>query len=145
TPADKPRPPGAKRARKYRPPTAPPQGPGPCFEARRERPGRKPLAARFGGIPLKRHAKAVITDRQPAPPPRLREIITRLLHGECEWCGRRARVETHQVRKLADLAQAGREQPAWAALMTRMRRKTLIVCPPCHQAIHHGKPAANCT
>ena len=26
--------------------------------------------------------------------------------------------------------------------MTRMRRKTLIVCNPCHQAIHHGHPTA---
>ena len=26
--------------------------------------------------------------------------------------------------------------------MTRMRRKTLVVCVPCHQAIHHGNPIA---
>jgi predicted HNH restriction endonuclease len=26
-----------------------------------------------------------------------------------------------------------------------MRRKTLIVCAPCHQVIHGGKPAAACT
>ena len=82
----------------------------------------------------------------PAPPARPKEIITRLLHGECERCHTRTQVETHQVRKLADLAaQPGREQPAWAAQMAKMRRKTLIVCAPCHQAIHHGKPAANCT
>ena len=135
----------ATMARKYRAVIVSPHGPRTCFEARLERPGRKPLAARFGGMPLKRQRKTVITDRQPAPPARPKEIITRLLHGECEWCGRRARVETHQVRKLADLAQAGREQAAWAALMAKMRRKTLIVCAPCHQAIHHGKPAANCT
>ena len=136
----------AKTARKYRAVTATPHGPRTCFEARQERPGRKPLAARFGGIPLKRQRKTVITDRQPAPPARPKEIINRLLHGECEWCHTRTTVETHQARKLADLAsQPGREQPAWAALMTKMRRKTLIVCAPCHQAIHHGKPAANCT
>jgi predicted metal-binding protein len=29
--------------------------------------------------------------------------------------------------------------------MTKMRRKTLIVCAPCHQVIHGGKPAAACT
>jgi len=136
----------AKTARKYRAVIATPHGPRTCFEAQLERPGRKPLAARFGGIPLKRQAKAVLTDRQPAPPARPKEVITRLLRGECEWCHTRTQVETHQVRKLADLAsQPGREQPAWAALMTRMRRKTLIVCTRCHQAIHHGKPAANCT
>jgi hypothetical protein len=89
----------AKMARRYKATIATPHGPRTCFEARLERPGRKPLAARFGGIPLKRHSKAVITDRQPAPPARPKEIITRLLHGECEWCGRPARVETHQAPK----------------------------------------------
>ena len=136
----------AKTARKYRAVIVTAHGPRTCFEARLERPGRKPLAARFGGIPLKRQRKTVITDRQPAPPARPKEIITRLLHGECERCHTRTQMETHQVRKLADLAaQPGREQPAWAAQMAKMRRKTLIVCAPCHQAIHHGKPAANCT
>jgi group II intron reverse transcriptase/maturase len=136
----------AKTARKYRAVAVTPHGPRTCFEARLERPGRKPLAARFGGIPLKRQRKTVITDRQQAPPARPKEIITRLLHGECERCHTRTQVETHQVRKLADLAsQPGREQPAWAAQMAKMRRKTLIVCARCHQAIHHGKPAANCT
>jgi hypothetical protein len=53
-------------------------------------------------------------------------------------------VETHQVRKLADLTPPGRQPPAWAVLMAKMRRKTLIVCAPCHQAIH-GKPAATRT
>jgi hypothetical protein len=135
----------AKTARRHKTTIATPHGPRTCFEAHEERPGRKPLTARFGGIPLKRQKKAVITDRQPAPPARPREIITRLLHGECEWCHARTTVESHQVRKLADLVRPGREQPAWAALMTKMRRKTLIVCAPCHRAIHHGKPAANCT
>jgi len=54
-------------------------------------------------------------------------------------------VETHQVRKLADLTSPGQQPPAWAALMAKMRRKTLIVCAPCHQVIHGGKPAAACT
>ena len=120
-------------------------GPRACYEARKERPGRKPLVARFGGIPLKRQRKAVIDDRLPAPPIRRRELVTRLLRGECEWCGQRATVETHQVRKLADLTSPGRQPPAWAVLMAKMRRKTLIVCAPCHQAIHGGKPAATCT
>src|ERR1700691_5080693 len=81
----------AKTARRHKTTIATPHGPRTCFEAREERPGRKPLTARFGGIPLKRHKKAVITDRQPAPPARPKEIITRLLHGECEWCHTRAK------------------------------------------------------
>jgi len=54
-------------------------------------------------------------------------------------------VQAHQVRKLADLGKPGPAQPEWASLMARMRRKTLIVCVPCHQRIHNGKPAAICT
>ncbi|MGO9081513.1 MAG: group II intron reverse transcriptase/maturase [Streptosporangiaceae bacterium] len=133
-----------KMARKYMATIATEHGPRVCYEARKERPGRKPLVARFGGIPLKRQRKAVIDDRLPAPPIRRRELVTRLLKGECEWCGQRAMVETHQVRKLADLTAPGRQPPGWAVLMAKMRRKTLIVCAPCHQAIH-GKPAATRT
>ena len=133
-----------KMARKYQATIATEHGPRVCFEARKERPGRKPLVARFGGIPLKRQRKAVIDDRLPAPAIRRRELVTRLLRGECEWCGQRAMVETHQVRKLADLTAPGRQPPGWAVLMAKMRRKTLIVCAPCHQAIH-GKPAATRT
>ena len=44
-----------KMARRYKAVTITPHGPRACFEARTERPGRKPLVARFGGIPLKRH------------------------------------------------------------------------------------------
>ena len=134
-----------KMARKYKATIVTKHGPRACYEARKERPGRKPLVARFGGIPLKRQRKAVIDDRLPAPPIRRRELVTRLLRGECEWCGQRATVETHQVRKLADLTSPGRQPPAWAVLMAKMRRKTLIVCAPCHRGIHGGKPAAACT
>ena len=133
-------------ARKYKAVTSTAHGPRTCFEARTERPGRKPLIARFGGIPLKRDKTAILNDRLPAPATtRRKELVTRLLKGECEWCEQRAPVQAHQVRKLADLGKPGQEQPAWAQLMTRMRRKTLIVCAPCHQLIHNGKPAAICT
>ena len=133
-----------KMARTYKTIIATEHGPRTCFEARQERPGRKPLAARFGGIPLKRQRKAVIDDRIPVPPPRRRELVTRLLRGECELCEQHAPVETHQVAKLAELARTG-QRPPWAAKMAKMRRKTLIVCAPCHQVIHTGKPAADCT
>jgi group II intron reverse transcriptase/maturase len=131
-----------KMARKYKARIDTPHGPRTCFEATTERAGRKPLVARFGGIPLKRQRKAVLTDRQPAPATSRKELITRLRTGRCEWCDQRARVEAHQVRKLADLTRPGRPQPAWAQLMAKMRRKTLVVCPSCHQAIHAAQPAA---
>jgi group II intron reverse transcriptase/maturase len=121
---------------------ATPHGPRRCFEARVERPGRKPLVARFGGIPLRRQRRAVIDDRQlPPAATRRKELITRLLAGRCEWCEQQATVEAHQIRKLADLTRPGRPQPAWAQLMARKRRKTLLVCAPCHDTIHARQPA----
>ena len=135
-----------KMARKYKAVTLTPHGPRTCFEARTERPGRKPLVARFGGIPLKRQKKAVLDDRLPVPPAtRRKELVTRLLNGRCELCQQRDPVQVHQVRKLADLGKPGPAQPRWATLMACMRRKTLIVCAACHQQIHDGKPAAICT
>jgi group II intron reverse transcriptase/maturase len=128
-----------KMAGKYKAVTATPYGPRRCFEAHVERHGRKPLAARFGGIPLRRQKRAVISDRPQGPAtPRRKELVTRLLAGQCEWCEQPAPVEAHQVRKLADLTRTGQPQPGWAAIMARKRRKTLIVCAPCHSAIHAG-------
>jgi group II intron reverse transcriptase/maturase len=132
-----------KMARKYKAKTDTPHGPRTCFEATVHRAGRKPLVARFGGIPLKRQKKAVLTDRQPFPATGRKELTTRLLTRRCEWCGRDAPVETHQVRALADLTTPGQPQPGWAHLMAAMRRKTLVVCTPCHQAIHTGQPTAH--
>jgi group II intron reverse transcriptase/maturase len=129
-------------ARKYKATITTPHGPRVCFQATVEREGRKPLVTRFGGIPLKRQKKAVLTDRLPGLPTRRKELIQRLRTRRCEWCDTRTDVEIHQVRKLADLTRTGQPQPRWAQLMTRMRRKTLIVCNPCHQAIHHGHPTA---
>jgi hypothetical protein len=34
----------------------------------------------------------------------------------------------------------GQPQPPWAALMARKRRKTLVVCAACHDAIHVRQP-----
>ncbi len=129
-------------ARKYQAKLDTPYGKRACFQAVVERAGRKPLVARFGGIPLKRQNKAVLTDRTPVPATTRSELVTRLHAGRCEWCEQRAHVEVHQVRKLADLAKPGHPQPAWAQLMATMRRKTLVVCTFCHQAIHTGTPIA---
>ena len=120
-----------------------PHGPRVCFEARAEREGRKPLVARFGGIPLKRQDKAVLTDREPEPPTRRTgsELVRRLRAQRCEWCERRAQVHVHQVRSLADLARPGQPQPAWAQIMAKRRRKTLVVCSGCHDIIHARQPA----
>jgi len=134
-----------KMARKYKATIATPHGPRTCFQATVERAGKKPLVARFGGIPLKRQKKAVIDDRLPAPPASRNELVTRLRAGWCELCEQRGQVEVHQVRRLADLAGNRQPQPEWAQLMARRRRKTLVVCPDCHQRIHTRQPAATLT
>jgi group II intron reverse transcriptase/maturase len=123
-----------------------PSGPRTCFEALVERAGRKPLVARFGGIPLIRQKNAFIDDRvfgrntHPGA-----ELVTRLLKGQCELCEHSGPVQSHQVRKLADLKPSEPAQPTWAQVMARRRRKTLIVCAACHDHIHVGQPTANLT
>src|SRR6266849_5455870 len=112
-----------------------------CFEARIQRDGKPDLVARFGGIPLVRKKNAVLHDHVPRPVPCPRkELIHRLLKRRCELCGQPGKVLVHQVRKLASLGEPGPGQPAWAAKMAQMRRKTLTVCPSCHDVIH-GHPA----
>ncbi|MGH3280916.1 MAG: reverse transcriptase domain-containing protein [Trebonia sp.] len=108
-----------------------------CFEARKHREGKKDLVARFGGISLRQDRRAVIRDPVPGPAPYPRkELVQRLRMRECELCETGATVAVHQVSGLKELGEPGPGQPAWAALMAKMRRKTLIVCAPCHEHIH---------
>ena len=118
-------------------------GPRTCFEARKHREGKKDLVARFGGIILRQDRRAVITDPAPVPyiTPR-KELVHRLRKRQCELCEHGTTVAAHQVARLADLGTTGPGQPAWAALMAKMRRKTLIVCAPCHDWIH-ANPVAH--
>jgi group II intron reverse transcriptase/maturase len=113
-----------------------------CFEATVHKTGRKPLVARFGGIPLKRNRKTVLFDRVPdSAPHRHREIVKRLLRGACEICKRDTDIEVHQIRKLADLNGTGQTSRLdWEEIMTKKRRKTLMVCQACHDAIHTKRP-----
>jgi len=114
-----------------------------CFEARKHREGKPDLVARFGGITLRQDRRAVIRDPAPAPAPYPRkELIKRLRKRECELCETGTTVAVHQVTGLKDLGKPGPGQPAWAALMAKMRRKTLIVCAPCHDWIH-ANPVAH--
>ena len=70
----------------------------------------------------------------------LREVVKRLLAGRCELCGVQGTIQVHHIRKLADLHRPGRrEKPAWMKLMAMRRRKTLVVCRPCHEEIHAGR------
>jgi hypothetical protein len=112
-----------------------------------QRPGGMRNAERRDGAGcppwLKRQKKAVLTDRIPEriTYPR-KELPLRLLKGTCEVCEQDGDVVVHHIRKLADLGRSGPSQPAWARLMAKRRRKTLVVCAPCHAAIHAEQPAA---
>ena len=129
----------SKMAAKHKAKIETPHGLRTCFEARIHRDSRAALVARFGGIPLKRQKTAVLTDRQPVrvsyP---IKELTRRLLANRCEICKLTDNIEVHHVRKLADLTNAGAPQPTWAQLMTRRRRKSLVVCGDCHGQIHNG-------
>jgi group II intron reverse transcriptase/maturase len=118
-------------------------GPRTCFEARRRRRGKPDLVARFGGIILRQDRRAVITEPVPVRVrvPR-RELLARLRQRECELCETGTTVAVHQVAGLRELGKPKTSQPAWAALMAKMRRKTLIVCSPCHDWIH-ANPVAH--
>jgi group II intron reverse transcriptase/maturase len=131
-----------KMARRYQATIQTPDGPRTCLQVTVTRDGgRKPLVARFGGIPLKRQRTAVLTDRSPVmASTRRNELLHRLLAGGCEVCDARTNLEVHHVRKLADLNRPGRpERPAWMHLMAKRRRKTLVTCRGCHQDIHAGR------
>jgi group II intron reverse transcriptase/maturase len=108
-----------------------------CYEARVTREGKRDLVARFGGIALRHDRRAVITDPGPVLVrlPR-RELLRRLQRRQCELCEQGATVAVHQVAGLKQLGTPGPGQPAWAVLMAKMRRKTLVVCAPCHEHIH---------
>jgi group II intron reverse transcriptase/maturase len=132
----------SKMAARYRAKIETPHGMRICFEAIRNR-ENKPRVARFGGIPLTRRRTAILHDRVPTrnPLPR-KEIVTRLLRDTCEVCGHRGAMQVHHVAKLTDLAAPGPDRPAWNTLMATRRRKTLVVCPPCHDQIHTDRPQA---
>lgn len=130
-----------RMAARYQAVTETPYGPRRCFEAVMERDnGRKPLVARFGGIPLKQQKRAVIVDR--VTPPiviRNKELIKRLLSGRCEVCKQKGEIRVRQIRSLADRGKSRALPPEWADIMAKRRRKTLMVCDVCHDAVGNGK------
>jgi group II intron reverse transcriptase/maturase len=135
----------SKMAARYQTTIITPDGPRKALQASVQRTGRNPLTALFGGIALRRQRDAVIVDRKPPPVIRRTELIQRLRRGRCEMCQHTGDVEVHHVGKLAHLRKPGEPQPPWAQLMTRMRRKTLVVCPACHNVIHGRRPTATPT
>jgi group II intron reverse transcriptase/maturase len=115
-----------------------------CFEVTLDRPGKSPLIARFGGLRLRPDPTLEIEDLPEDLDRRWfqrTELSARLLADTCELCGSREDVQVHHVRKMADLKVKGqKEAPTWKQVMVSRQRKTLVVCQPCHAAIHAGQP-----
>ncbi|MEH2159377.1 reverse transcriptase domain-containing protein [Nostoc sp.] len=132
----------AKICAKYQKTVKLPQGRRKCVEITVPVEGKKPLVTRFGGIQLKRNLKATIKDLPRVRKPAFRnELIKRLLASECEICGATGDIEVHHIHALKDLKIKGKkEKPQWMQIMSARKRKTLMVCPQCHDAIHAGKP-----
>ena len=131
----------AKVFRRYKSTTQTEYGERKCLKVVKEQgEGKRPRVAQFGGIPLKRNRQAVLVDRQPQRYRTERnELIKRLLADKCEMCGSTVDVEVHHIRALRDLNVKGqREKPKWVQLMAARRRKTLVVCRPCHLTAHGG-------
>ena len=86
---------------------------------------RKPLVARFGGIPLKRQ-KTRSSDRVPpaTTPPQRADLsaprTVRVLRGSgtCK----------STISASSPNSTSGQPQPAWTQIMAKRRRKTLVVC-----------------
>lgn len=131
-----------KIGKRYIKPVKFPHGTRKCVEVIVERDNKKPLVARFGGIPLKRQLKATMNDQSLTPwKPKRSELLQRLLADECEVCGAVGNIEVHHIRALKDLKVKGRrEKPLWMQIMSARRRKTLMVCRRCHDDIQYGRP-----
>ena len=103
--------------------------------------GKSPQVTQFGGIPLKRNRQAILVDQQPTRRRFERnELIKRLQAQQCELCGSTEDINVHHIRALRDLNVKGQgKKRPWVQIMAARRRKTLVVCHPCHVDIHAGR------
>lgn len=109
-----------------------------------ERPGKQPLVAQWGGIPLRWDIGATGTDLLPPVWVGRSELEKRLLANGCEYCGATGDtdpIQVHHIRALKDLqTKTGRATPAWVKIMATRKRKTMVLCVTCHQDVTHGHP-----
>jgi len=105
------------------------------------RANEKPLVATWGGIPLKRDTKAILQEQPKRTWAARTELERRLLAEFCELCGNKKDVEVHHVQAMRKLHEyPGRPKPPWVVRMIALKRKTLLLCRRCHNAIEHGLP-----
>lgn len=103
-------------------------------------PNKKPMEAHFGGVPLRWNPQAKLQEKKRYFWNGRSELVARLLAQHCELCDSSRRIEVHHIRKLSDLSRPGGKVYAmWANVMKARKRKTLVVCQSCHDAIHNGQ------
>jgi len=111
-----------------------------------ERHDKAALIATFGGIHFERKPEGLGTTNFSydlawhKPANNRSEVVQRLLAGKCEICGFEGLTEVHHIRKLADIDRPGRRpKKVWEKIMSARKRKTLVICEGCHDAIHAGQ------
>lgn len=108
----------------------------------REREGKAPLVAIWGGIPLRWNPKAMLVDRECRIWNTRTELIQRLMADECEYCGSTEDMEVHHLRRVVSNKEKG-TVPPWLQIMRARRRKTMVLCHECHVDITLGHPMRN--
>lgn len=131
-----------KELKRLKTTTQTPEGPRKCLKLIIPREKKKPLAAIFGGLSLKRRTNPVIQAQVFTKYVNTRsELVERLLNDTCEVCGSKERIEMHHVRNLADLNKKGkREQSLWMKVMITRQRKSIPLCKRCHDDMHPKRP-----
>jgi hypothetical protein len=113
------------------------------LQASMPRQDKDPLIATWGGVSLSWDIRATIKEKplKVKPTGGRSELVRRLLTEVCEWCGSQEPLETHHIRRMKDLHKhPGRELLPWEKRMIALRRKTLLLCPTCHDDADHGRP-----
>jgi len=108
----------------------------------REREGKEPLVAMWGGIPLQWNPQATLVDRERRIWNTRTELIQQLLADECEYCGSTEGLEVHHLHRVVSNKEKG-TVPIWLQLMRARRRKTMVLCHDCHGDITFGRPMSN--
>ena len=129
-----------KMAARHRAKIATPHGLRTCFEARIQRDGKQDA-----GSPVRRDTPRTQQGRGPSPtasrtgsPPTQGADPPAPRERRCELCGEPGKVLVHQVRNLASLGKPGPAPAHVGGRHGRNARKTLVVCRPCHDLIHHA-------
>jgi hypothetical protein len=103
--------------------------------------GKPPLIARCGGIALRWPRHGILNAKPQEVYGHRSEVVQRLLAQTCELCGAQEQGEVHHIRRLADLHTPGRkENPLGLQRRVADRRKTLVTCRACHEALHRARP-----